>query len=121
MSFGATLTITINAVAKVLSRINQDSYGSEWLLSSATEEIRLFIRHSKEAAKAGQVQMYRHNVDYTHTTFGTGGAPDNVRQYYTVFRVPYNDDHTVAQLDMKGYTYYVNGDTFQADLLNWLT
>ncbi len=43
-----TLTLTVNSVAKVLTRINQDNYGSEYRLLSATERYTLKIRHQSQ-------------------------------------------------------------------------
>lgn len=40
MAFGATITITVNGVAKALNRINQDGYTSEYYLREATMEWR---------------------------------------------------------------------------------
>ncbi len=55
-----TLTLTINSVAKVLLRINQDNYGSEYRLVSASERITLKIRHSSQ--RTGNSQFDQHNV-----------------------------------------------------------
>lgn len=68
---GDTITITRNAVANVLSKINQDNYSSSYLLRTATEEFRVNVRHATETAKAGVVPFERHNIEYIHTTFAT--------------------------------------------------
>nr|UJQ85784.1 MAG: hypothetical protein 2 [Leviviridae sp.] len=61
--FANTITLTVNAVAKVLRRVNQDNYGSEYSLQSATESIVMKIRHSVDAVdKITGVGMKRHNV-----------------------------------------------------------
>lgn len=56
-----TLTLTVNAVAKVLTRINQDAYGSEYRLVSASERITLKIRHSSQTGKGGTL-FDQHNA-----------------------------------------------------------
>ncbi len=64
-----TLTLTVNSVAKVLTRINQDNYGSEYRLLSATERYVLKIRNSTQ--KSGGVSFDAHNVLVEHTVFAT--------------------------------------------------
>lgn len=68
-----TLTLTVNGAAKVLTRINQDNYGSEYRLTSATERYTLKIRHSTQKGKNG-VQFDVHNVLVEHTVFATVSA-----------------------------------------------
>jgi hypothetical protein len=88
--FGDTLTVTLDGsggTARVCSKINQDAYSSEYLNRISTDEIRVRIRHSKEAAKAGQsYPMERHNVEFTQTVFATPTAEEKVRQIYVVIR-----------------------------------
>lgn len=49
MAFGATITVSYGGANKVLNRINQDNYGSEYYLREATIDYRMKIRHSKES------------------------------------------------------------------------
>ena len=44
--FTDTLTVTINAVAKVMVRVNQDGYSSEYRLKETDGEFRLRDRKS---------------------------------------------------------------------------
>jgi hypothetical protein len=118
MAFGATLTVTINAVAKVLNRINQDNYGSEYMLRSTTDEFRVKIRHSKENSKNGVV-MERHNVEITHTVFATATTDEVVRSTYIVVRGKLNDDVTPLGYLLAGFVTYVSNATVQSDLLSW--
>lgn len=118
MAFGATLTVTINSVAKVLNRINQDNYGSEYMLRSSTEEFRMKIRHSKENSKTGTVYE-RHNMELTHTVFATATTKEVVRNAYTVARGPLNDDVTPLGYLLAGFATYASNATVQADLLSW--
>lgn len=86
MTIPNPLVITVNAVAKNLPRINNDNYTSEYLLTDTTEEYRVKIRHSKEGTQTNGIQFDRHNVELTHTIYGTGGDPDTVVQCYSVIR-----------------------------------
>lgn len=71
MAFAATITLTINAVAKVLDRINQDNFGSTYRLRSDTELITLKIRHSTDNKESDGISMERHNVFVEHVIFAT--------------------------------------------------
>lgn len=90
--FGDSISITVNAVAKTLKKINQDSYSSEYLLRETTGEFRLRIRHSKEKALIRGENMDRHNVELTRTIFGV--APDDGYSIIvsTTFRNPIRVD-----------------------------
>jgi len=77
--------VTINAVAKNLTRINQDKYSSEYLLRTATEEFRLNIRNSSYTDKKRGVIIDRHNAELIHTVFPVAPATlSTVRKVYTV-------------------------------------
>jgi hypothetical protein len=119
MAFGATLTVTVNAVAKVLNRINQDNYGSEYYLRSATDEYRMKIRHSKEAPQADGRRFDRHNVELTHRVFATPTTAEIVRIASSTFRVYETDDLTPAGYLTAAFIDYVDSGTVQADLLTW--
>jgi len=125
MAFGATVTITVNAVAQVLNRINQDAYGSEWLLRTTLEEYRLKIRHSTESNTAGIDArlrgMDRHNMELTHTVFATTTAPQIVRQAYSIYRISPGDDVTAAKNFVDGFTSFIDGSSVQTDVLAWLS
>jgi hypothetical protein len=83
--FADPSTVTINAVAKNLVRINQDQYSSEYLLRSATDEIRLRIRNTSYLDKKRNVMIDRHNVELTQTVFPVAPATlDIVRKGYFV-------------------------------------
>jgi hypothetical protein len=119
MSFGSTLTLTVNSVAKVLNRINQDNYGSEYYLRSTLDEYRVKIRHSKEKANPDGTQLDRHNIEVTQIIYATSTTPVVTRQFYIVARVPTNDDLTAAgYLFAASATYFGNG-TVESDLLTW--
>ena len=84
MAFSDTITFTINAVAKVLNRINQDSYSSEYFLRSTTDEFRAKIRQTNYVAKNGKITD-RHNVELTQTVYPVAPATlSTVRKAYVV-------------------------------------
>lgn len=89
---GDTLTITVNAVAKAMKKINQDAYSAEYLLRETTQEFRVKVRHSNEKALVSGQTMDRHNVEFTQTIFPSVTYPTGyVRQAYTVLRNPKSD------------------------------
>lgn len=77
--FANTITLTINAVDKVLTRINQDNFGSTYKLTSATELIQLQFRNSTEKNSSGDVD--RHNMFVEHTVFATA---TEIEKYYSM-------------------------------------
>ncbi len=121
MAFGTTATITVNAVAKVLNRINQDNYGSEYFLRTTTESYRMKIRHSKMSPEKSGIVRDQHNIEVTHTVFGIAGAADTVRQSYIVTRLAENDDVTQAGYVLAGFVDYIDSATVQGDTLAWMS
>lgn len=69
--FPATITLTVATVAKILNRVNQDSYGSEYQLNAALESLNLKIRHSIDKADGDGMIMRRHNVFVEHIVYPT--------------------------------------------------
>jgi len=121
MSFGSTITVTVNAVAKVLNRINQDSYGSEYLLRESLQEFRVKIRHSQVKANVtlGTVARDRHNFELTQTVFSTVTDKEIIRKTYSVYECPYNDNLTTMGYLTAAFLAYSASGTVQADLLTW--
>lgn len=119
MAFGSTLTLTVNSVAKVLNRINQDNYGSEYYLRSTLDEYRVKIRHSKEAPAKDGTQLDRHNIEVTQIIYATSTTLAVQRQFYIVARLPTNDDLTVAGYLFAASAAYFGNATVESDLLTW--
>lgn len=118
MAIANPLVITVNAVAKNLPRINQDSYGSEYFLDEGTQSFRVKIRHSKEGRQSSGVVFDRHNVELTQTIFGTGGDPDITFQTYVVIR----NDKSATAVNMGYLQSALNGlltAGFVSDLRGW--
>lgn len=83
--FADPAVITINGVAKSLTRINQDGYSSEYVLRNALDEYRLFIRNKGRIDKKRGVSIDRHEVDLVHTIFPVAPATSStVRKVYAV-------------------------------------
>lgn len=120
MAFGATLTLTVNSVAKVLNRINDQDYGSEYYLRNAgVEEYRVTIRHSKESPLSDGKRMDRHLVTIIHTVFGVSPALDVQRIVTFTIRCKENDDLTAFGYLFAAAVDYVDNATVQGDLLTW--
>jgi hypothetical protein len=93
---GDTISVTINAVAKVLSKINQDNYASEYFLKETLSEFRLRVRHTKDRVSAGSKERHRHQISLTETVYATTTAPQFDR-VSTIFFVSNFDDPAANQ------------------------
>lgn len=87
MAFPDTITVTINAVAKVLTRVRGgDNYSSEYRLRNANvDEFRMFIRNTSYTDKVTKRVVDRHAVELTHIVFPVAPSEiPTVRKVYTV-------------------------------------
>lgn len=83
--FANTLSITIGVeAARVLTRINQDSFGSTYRLSTAAELHELVIRNS--TAKEAGVLYDRHNAELRSTQYATDLLPERHYVASTTFK-----------------------------------
>lgn len=98
--FGDSITLTVNAVAKTLKKINQDSYSSEYLLRESTGEFRLKVRHSKEKALLRGESMERHNVELAYTLFGV--TPDD--GYTVVVSTTFRNPQRITGVEVDQYS-----------------
>ncbi len=92
--FANTLTITINGVAKTLTRVNQDNYGSEYVLKTSTDKMTLRFRNSVEK---GSPSYDRHNMFFEHIVYATTTTIEKVYTVSAVLRQ--NDGSDPAYLD----------------------
>lgn len=74
--FANTLTLTVNSVAKVLTRNNQDNFGSQYELLSSTESYVMKIRHSNQTSAGLTYKV--HNVSVEHRVFATPTTTEKV-------------------------------------------
>lgn len=118
--FADTITITVNAVAKVLSRINQDGYSSEYFLRGTTDEFRLTLKNTTYADKKRPgVTVDRHSVDFTHTVYPTTPIPTGIiRHSYTVIENDRVDGVTDPLNFNLGYIAFFSSGNI-TKLLNW--
>lgn len=72
--FTEPITLTVNAVAKALSRIGTGEGRSNYLLRTAIEEFTLNIRNTSYTDKKRAVVIDRHNVEFVHTVFPVAPA-----------------------------------------------
>lgn len=113
-----TLTITVGSTDKVLTRINQDNYSTQYYLREATQEFTVNIRHSQEALMADGTRFDRHNVEVINTVFATEVTPAKTRTCYSVFRNKRNDDYDAAE-EMFSSMVGLLDPTVLDDLLSW--
>jgi hypothetical protein len=93
--FADPQTLTVNSVAKALNRINQDGYGSQYLLRSSTDEFRLSIINKSYVDKKRGVSIDRHQVEFIHTVFPVAPATlSTVRKTYIVIENQQGDTLT---------------------------
>jgi hypothetical protein len=89
----ATLTLTINAVAKVLTRIDpRNNEGSLYQLKSATEKITLQVRHSTAKSKLTPANEDVHNVFFEHTIYATPTSFVENYKFSATFRMIESND-----------------------------
>jgi hypothetical protein len=67
-------SITVNAIAKSLVRINQDNNSSTYRLRSTTDEYLLTIKYT-DGKITGGVEGESHNVRLKYTVFAVGSVP----------------------------------------------
>jgi hypothetical protein len=118
--FADTLTVTINAVAKNLVRINQDGYSSEYFLRETLGEFRLKLRNSSytDKTRTGK-KIDRHNVELTHTIYPVAPATlSTIRKVYTVFEFDQGDDLALSAKTVAGHSAFVT-EANATKLLNW--
>lgn len=115
---GDTITITVNSVAKALSKINQDQYSSEYFLKETVGEFRLKVRHSKDKVSAGKAPRDRHVITFTETVYGTPTTSEVVRQSSVSIVGNYNDTVANQQYDASGLLAYLSAANI-TKLINW--
>lgn len=123
MAISNPLVITLGGsggTAKSLPKINQDAYGSEYYLRETSQEFRVKIRHSVESPQKDGTVFERHNVEFTHVTFGATPADPNVtRQVWVVLRNTKTDSLTTVTDLGTALSYYMDA-THYGDLVGWV-
>lgn len=89
---GNTLTLPQAGGDKVLIKINQDAYSSEYLLRATLDEYRARIRHTKVGPTATRpYEADRHNFEVVQTIFAAGDVPQYERKFYFVIETKPGD------------------------------
>jgi hypothetical protein len=92
---GNTLTLPQAGGDKVLTKIREQDYSSEYFLKSATDEYRARIRHTKVAPTlARPYEADRHNFEVVHTIYASGEVPQYERKFYFVIETKPGDTAT---------------------------
>jgi hypothetical protein len=115
---GDTISITHNAVARVLSKINQDNYSAKYLLRTTTDEFVVNVRHSTESSKPGVIPYDRHNFEFSHTVFATPTTLEQTRIASHTIRCRRSDDPAAALLAAKAEVAWLT-DANLTKLIAW--
>lgn len=112
------LVITIAGSGKSLNKINQDSFGSEYLLRNSTTEYRAKVRHSTTKADATGQVYDRHNFELNVLTFASGATPESHQKFYFVIEtLPSNTN--VDMPDAVADLMIASSDAFLTALMSW--
>lgn len=112
MAFGATITITVDSVAMILNRINQDNYGSEYSLITDNDSWNLKIRHSTDSPDSDGMTMVRHNVYLEHITYPTATTLQKKETVTTTYRVGYQSGVTDVTNVAEGFTAWLAATSY---------
>jgi len=114
--FANTITLTIGGSARVLNRVNQDNFGSEYQLANATESIVMKIRHSVDKADGDGLIMKRHNVYVERTVYPT--STTLMRKFTTTVTLRHGkfDDPLDVDALYKALGVWLGTSTNSADL-----
>jgi len=115
---GNTLTITIAGVARVLVKINQDAYSSEYMLRNSTHQYTAKIRHSRTKATNSSPSYDRHNVEFVVTTFAAGEVPEFYQKFYFVLEA-LPSDTSVDMPDAVADLLIASSNEFLVSMLGW--
>jgi hypothetical protein len=101
--FSDPLTVSINGASKVLNKINQDGYSSEYLLRTNLDEYRLTLRSQTRFDKPRGVNVDRHTAQLTHTVFPVAPATlSTIRKVYSVIENQQGDTLVDPQYTASG-------------------
>lgn len=114
---GDTLTLTLPVGGeKVLNKINQDGYTSEYFLREATQEFTARVRHTTAKAGGGLEDRDRHNVEITQKIYATSSAAEIVRKFYVVFE---NYDGDADTDTIEALAAWLVSGTILTQLFGW--
>lgn len=112
-----TITITIaTGVDRILQRVNQDNFGSEYQYSDASEAISMKIRHSTDSVDGDNLTMKRHNVFFERIIYPTATTLLKKFSYTATLRHDKFSDPAVSAGIAKGVNAWLAAGTNLTDL-----
>lgn len=99
--FANTLTITISGTPHVLTRVNQDNFGSLYRKKTATDVMTLQFRNNTD--KSGGKEHDRHNMFFEHRVYQTPTEAEKLYTVSTVYRLRDGSDPTALKAVAAGY------------------
>lgn len=119
---GDTLTVTLDGsggTAVVTSMIDRAGYTTEYLKKRTNDEVRVRIKHSVDAVKAGAQKFDRHNVTFEQYVYPTEAKPLGVlRQATLIIRNDPTDDEA-AVTDLAEALMFWATDANLTKLFGW--
>ena len=115
---GDTISVTIGGTARVLSKINQDQYASEYYLKIATGEYRLRIKHSKDRVSNGSTPRDRHVITLSEKVYPTPTSVELNRQSQITIVGAFLDDPGIQADNLVGLEAYLTKAN-AVKLINW--
>jgi hypothetical protein len=116
---GNTLTIPQAGGDKVLIKINQDGYSSEYLLRETLGEYRAKIRHTKVGQTTQRpYEADRHNFEVVQKIFAAGDVAEYERKFYFVIETKPGDVAT-ALADAVADLMILSTNAFLVSLNGW--
>lgn len=118
-TLGDTLTLTVGAASKVLTKINgPNNYASEYLLKESLRSYRVRVRHTKSGGKNGTPLMDRHNFEVVETIYATETVPEHPRKaYFVVELLPTDED--ISLMDAVADLCIANAGELLDELNDW--
>lgn len=114
---GNTLTIN-DGESRVLVKITQDHYSSEYMLRTSTLQYVAKIRHSETKATSLRPSYDRHNFEIVKIVFATDTTPEKRTKFYFVLEQEPSDDN-VALADAACDLAIASSNAFLVSLLGW--
>lgn len=116
---GDTLTVLVEPTNRVLNKINQDNYSSEYLWVGTLSQIRARVRHTKTTARNGRPAYDRHNLEIVLTTFATETKAEYDSKVYVVFEHLPGDDEVIKYVNAMSDMLIADTDALTTAMLGW--
>lgn len=114
--FADTLSFVASTGTVVLTKINQDDFGSTFRYNDATHKLEINIRHSK--TNRSGVAYDRHNVECVETIYAAGAVAEYKRtMYFVIEQLP--SDAGFVNADAIADWMIVSSNANLTKLMNW--